>query len=44
MARKKAKYKKIKIEVWKCGGCEFEWSYRAVRCPLCSTSTPLKII
>ncbi|MDI6721400.1 MAG: hypothetical protein QMD85_03350 [Candidatus Aenigmarchaeota archaeon] len=45
MARKKkSKYKKQFIEVWKCRGCDFQWSYKTCRCPLCSTTEMLKLI
>ncbi|MBI2579026.1 MAG: hypothetical protein HYW26_04920 [Candidatus Aenigmarchaeota archaeon] len=42
--KKKSKYKKIYIESWKCSGCEFQWNYKTVRCPLCSSQLATKII
>lgn len=44
MPKKKAKYKKTRIEIWRCRGCEFEWSYRTAKCPICSSFQTLKIV
>jgi predicted Zn-ribbon and HTH transcriptional regulator len=44
MAKKKSKYNKQYIEAWKCNDCEFEWTYKTVRCPVCSTESVTKII
>ena len=42
--RKKSKYNKQYIETWKCKGCEFEWCYKTMKCPLCYSLTMIKII
>jgi rubrerythrin len=44
LPRKKSKYKKKYIEVWKCKGCDFEWSYKTMKCPICSSLETIKII
>lgn len=42
--KKKSKYVKTHIETWKCGGCDFEWSYRTMKCPLCYSAGMVKIV
>lgn len=42
--KRKSKYKKIYIEAWKCRGCDFQWTYKTVKCPMCSSITMAKII
>jgi len=46
MAKRKAKskYKKVRLELWQCKGCTFEWAYKAFRCPLCASATLTKIL
>ena len=41
--KKKSKYVKTHIETWKCKGCDFEWSYRTMKCPLCCNFQMIKI-
>src|SRR3989338_2456462 len=41
---KKSKYKKVHLEAWKCGGCNFECAYKTLKCPLCSCLGMIKII
>jgi len=44
--RKKSKYVKQFIETWKCkdADCNFQWSYRTLRCPMCSVTGAIKIV
>jgi hypothetical protein len=42
--KKKSKYNKQYIEMWKCGGCAFEWCYRTMKCPLCYSVKTVKIV
>ncbi|HLD48765.1 MAG TPA: hypothetical protein VJB11_00205 [archaeon] len=44
MPKKKSKYKKQYLETWKCGDCDFEWSYRTMKCPICSENNMVKIL
>lgn len=41
---KKSKYKKTYIETWKCKGCDFQWCYRTLKCPMCYAPEAIKII
>ncbi len=41
---KKSKYKKTYIETWRCKGCEFQWNYRTLKCPMCYNIQTIKII
>lgn len=44
--RKKAKtkYNKLFIELWKCGDCDFEWTYKTIKCPICASGQTVKLI
>ncbi|MFH1420674.1 MAG: hypothetical protein ABIG30_01770 [Candidatus Aenigmatarchaeota archaeon] len=42
--KKKTKYAKTHMELFKCRECAFEWAYRTVKCPICSANEFLQTI
>ena len=41
---RKSKYKKIHTKKWNCVKCNYDWFYKTIRCPTCSsTDISLKV-
>ncbi len=33
--KKKTKYEKTHMSLFKCNNCSFEWAYETMKCPVC---------